>query len=373
MIREFGFHFEDRTTRVHIRNGFPPLDVIKEAFNQAGGVLLVCDTHTEPFAKTVLARAAPEDAALCVLPPGENAKNWSSVEAVISAARGAGLGRDGLFAGIGGGVTGDISAFAASVYMRGARLCLVSTTLLGMVDASVGGKTGFDFLGIKNLVGSFYPAEHVYMPLEALSSLPEREWKSGLGELIKTAVLEPEGTMFTLLKTMPVEALRREPELAGELIARSVEVKGRIVEADPRETGAGRALLNLGHTFAHALESAAGLGVLSHGEAVAWGLVRSCELGLALGLTPPERAREIIRCVEAYGYETAVPHPLLRGTRNPPVDYAGTFFDALKGDKKRKAGKLTFIVPAAQGAVSLGTDTVPEQLLRDIIRGYAID
>ncbi|MDR1374675.1 MAG: 3-dehydroquinate synthase, partial [Treponema sp.] len=303
MNREFGFHFEDQITKVHIQEPFPPLDTIKEAFNQEGAVLLVCDTHTESFAEAVLNRAPPGSAALCVLPPGETAKTWSSVEAIISAACGAGLGRDGLFIGIGGGVIGDLTAFAASVYMRGVRLCLISTTLLGMVDASVGGKTGFNLLGIKNLVGSFYPAEHVYMPLSALSSLPDREWQSGLGELIKTAVLEEGGAMFALLKTIPVESLRQKPERTGELIARSVEVKGYIVAADPRETGSERALLNLGHTFAHALESAAGLGILSHGEAVAWGLVRSCELGLALGLTPPERARAIVRCIEEYGYE----------------------------------------------------------------------
>ncbi|MDR2186121.1 MAG: 3-dehydroquinate synthase [Treponema sp.] len=369
MSREFGFHFEDRTTWVHIQDSFPLLHTIKEAFNQEGAVLLVCDTHTEAFAGAVLGRTAPEDTALCVLPPGETAKTWSSVEAIISAARGAGLGRDGLFIGLGGGVTGDLTAFAASVYMRGARLCLISTTLLGMVDASVGGKAGFDLLGIKNLAGSFYPAEHVYMPLEALSSLPGREWKSGLGELIKTAVLEEGETMFTLLKAMPAESFRRKPEQTGELIARSVEVKGHIVEADPRETGSGRALLNLGHTFAHALESAAGLGVLSHGEAVAWGLVRSCELGLALGITPPERARKIIRCVEDYGCETAAPHPLMSGDHNSTADYTETFFNALGGDKKRRGGKLTFIVPAAERAVSLGADAVPKQLLRDIIRG----
>ena len=369
MSREFGFHFEDRTTRVHIQNHFPSLDTIKEVFNQEGAVLLVCDTHTRSFAEAVLGRSPPEDAALCVLPSGETAKDWSSVEAIVSAARGAGLGRDGLFIGIGGGVIGDLTAFAASVYMRGVRLCLIATTLLGMVDASVGGKAGFDLLGIKNLVGSLYPAEHVYMPLEALSSLPEREWKAGLGELIKTAVLDEGETMFALLKTMPAELFRREPEQAEAIIARSAEVKGRIVEADPRETGSERALLNLGHTFAHALESAAGLGVLSHGEAVAWGLVRSCELGLALGLTPPERARKIIRCIEDYDYETAAPHPLMNGACGPSEDRMETFFNALEGDKKRKAGKLTFIVPAAARAVSLGADAVPKQLLRDVIRG----
>jgi 3-dehydroquinate synthase len=224
-----------------------------------------------------------QDLALCTLPPGETEKGWASVERILTAARDAGLGRDGLFVGIGGGVISDLSAFAASVYMRGAPLCLISTTLLGMVDAAVGGKTGFDLLGIKNLAGTFYPAAHIYMPLASLDTLPDHEWKSGMAELIKTAVLDT-GEILGLLKSMAGD--RRRDSLF-DLVCRSVSVKGRIVEADPRETGTDRVLLNLGHTFAHALESSAGLGRLSHGEAVAWGMVRSCELGLALGITPP--------------------------------------------------------------------------------------
>ncbi|WP_010255457.1 3-dehydroquinate synthase [Treponema primitia] len=316
------------------------------------GVLLVCDTNTEYIAKKIL---GSQDRPLCVLESGETRKGWASVEHIITAAKGAGLGRDGLFIGIGGGVVTDMTSFAASVYMRGARLCLISTTLLGMVDAAVGGKTGFDLLGIKNLVGTFFPASHIYMPLDALKTLPPREWKSGMAELIKTAVLdsaicdavprvetgETQVSLDKLKALGPFSVTNGVPSTLGELIERAVLVKGRIVEADPKEQGTERALLNLGHTFGHALEAAAGLGNLSHGEAVAWGMVRACELGLVLGITPESRARKITEIIAAYDYETTAPHPSMTD--------AALFMQALAGDKKRKPVNLPLLFPMHSG------------------------
>jgi 3-dehydroquinate synthase len=238
---------------------------------------------------------------------------------------------------------------------------LVSTTLLGMVDAALGGKTGFDLFDIKNLVGTFFPASLIYMPLESLETLPRREWKSGLAELIKTAVLDKKdgkGEFLSLLSALkdgflayekPGDFLAAHYETILDCISRSVLIKGRIVEADPRETGTERALLNLGHTFAHALESAAGLGRISHGEAVAWGMARAGELGLALGITPPEREKTIRKLLGSYGYEISAPHPLIRDRES--------FLRALEGDKKKKGGRLSFIVPAREGAELVYMDT----------------
>lgn len=358
----YSFTFGQTPSQVHIEEQIPSLETILKESNtsSAAAVLLVCDTHTEYITKKI-SRNRP----ICVLESGETQKNWGSVERIITEAREVGLGRDGLFIGIGGGVITDLTSFAASVYMRGAGLCLVSTTLLGMTDAAVGGKTGFDLLGIKNLVGTFSPASHIYMSLEVLKTLPSREWKSGMAELIKTAVLDSAETLdLVKSKKMPFldGALAREPGLhMKELIERAVLVKGRMVETDPRETGTERALLNLGHSFGHALESAAGLGTLSHGEAVAWGMIRACELGQALGITPPARAREITKIIAAYGYETAAPHSLLKDT--------GTFIKALEGDKKKKAGKLSFVVPDAERAVLVSADIIGLRLLEQIING----
>jgi 3-dehydroquinate synthase len=370
MEKDYRFVFGETPSRVFIRELLPSLD---EALGETGAprALLVCDAHSE-----YLARKISGDAPLCALEPGETAKGWASVERILAAACGAGLGRDGLFIGIGGGVVTDLTAFAASIYMRGVRLCLVSTTLLGMADAALGGKTGFDLLGIKNLAGTFYPASLIYLPLEALKTLPPEQWKSGVGELLKTAVLEGSPAALdqarALLPFMRgiFEGSRSFTEAAypvlAELIGRSVTAKGRIVEADPRESSpGGRALLNLGHTFGHALEAAAGLGSLTHGEAVAWGLVRSCELGAALGITPANRGREIRELVAAYGYETAAPHPLMQD--------AALFMRALSGDKKKKDGKLAFVVPNAAGAELVSAASLQPGLLESIINGDQID
>jgi 3-dehydroquinate synthase len=267
------------------------------------------------------------------------------VEAILGSAFEAGLGRDGHIVGVGGGVVTDLAAFAASIYMRGIDCSLVSTSLLGMVDAALGGKTGFDLLGIKNLAGSFYPASRVLMPLGSLASLPPAEWKSGMGELIKTAILAEDDRMLALLESSGEGsgpwAEGPVPGELWELIGAAVALKGRIVEEDPQERGSRRILLNLGHSFGHALEAASGLGRISHGEAVAWGLARACELGRSLGITPPERARLILGLLESRGYETAFPHPLMK---NPEG-----FRRALLGDKKKRAGKLRFIIPAERG------------------------
>jgi 3-dehydroquinate synthase len=313
------------------------------------GLLAVCDANTLGLAETILAgKAAP-----CVIGSGEAAKTWASVEKILRAAREAGLGRDGLFIGIGGGVVSDLTGFAASVYMRGAGLRLVPTTLLGMADASLGGKTGFDLLGIKNLAGSFYPADFIFMSLESLETLPPREWKSGMAEIIKTAALADQG-FFSLAAGLGDFLREPRPAPDGRLLdclSRTVEVKGRIVEADPEEKGEGRALLNLGHTFGHALESSVGLGTLSHGEAVAWGMARACDLGRALGLTPRERAEAVTGLLGDFGYELRSPHPLMRGT--------DAFLAALGSDKKRKSGVPRFIIPLKEGAAVVSEESSP--------------
>jgi 3-dehydroquinate synthase len=404
------FQFGTFTSSVHIGRELPSLKLIAGDFSRDEvffTALVVCDENTLPLAKAVVHQDGPSGAAglaakveYCVLKPGESAKNWASVETILRAAANSGLGRDGLFIGIGGGVTGDLTAFAASIYMRGCRLCLVSTTLLGMVDASLGGKTGFDLFGVKNMAGTFYPARHIYMPMESLKTLPPAEWKSGMAELIKTAVLEG-GDFPDLLESLaggyapgsfsarfPVEFIRDllegKAEKLAQCVSRAAAVKGRIVAADPRESkkapqnngtpggGGERMLLNLGHTFGHALESSAGLGAISHGEAVAWGIARACELGLALGVTPRERALKITALLRSFGYQTGAPHPLMGDE--------AAFLRALAADKKKTAGKAAFIVPDAQSAraVVWGSDYSPEKntggtgwesLLKQVIYG----
>ena len=308
-------------------------------------ILFVTDENTVKIAENIRGK---ENISVCILKSGEENKNWQSVETILTAAKNAELGRDAVFIGVGGGVIGDLTGFAASVYMRGCRLVLVPTTLLAMVDASIGGKTGFDMFGIKNLAGSFYPAEIVYMPLQSLSTLPDRELKSGLAELIKTAVLSGDD-FFDMLAETKKENLLKSGKLLT-LIEKSVLYKGTVTSEDFRESGK-RALLNLGHTFGHALEAAAGLGSLSHGEAVAWGIVQSCALGLLLGITPLKRAEKIKAVISSFGYDCSCPNKL---------SASDTFKTAMKSDKKKRQGKMTFIVPDEKSAKTV--DIEPDKI-----------
>jgi 3-dehydroquinate synthase len=324
------FTFGTVVSKVYIQEEISPIKTLLEDARQ---ILLVCDENTR-----YIAERTAENLPICLMRSGEERKNWAGVETILHAAIDAGLGRDGVFVGVGGGVVGDMTACAASIYMRGAGLALIPTTLLAMVDAAVGGKTGFNLFGIKNFAGTFYPASLIVMPVDVLKTLSPKEFKSGMAELVKTAILDENDDFLKEIESIGWEM---NGEFA-ELIARSVKIKGRIVEEDPRETGERRALLNLGHTFGHALETAVGLGALTHGEAVAWGIARACVLGQRLGLTPKTRAEQITALLHDLGYETSASHPLL---------YDKTLFmHSLLQDKKKRTGKLVFVVPVERSA-----------------------
>jgi len=372
------FKFNEYNTYVEISREIPSISNIKnkigiEAANESFKPLIIADENTEYIAAKISCAA---ECGCVLLKSGEENKNWQSVETMLNAAHKSGLGRDGVFIAVGGGVIGDLAGFAASIYMRGCRFALVSTTLLGMVDASVGGKTGFDLFGIKNLAGSFYPAQCVYMALDALLTLPQSEIKSGMAELIKTAVLCGDDFLEELAPLAEnygnIGKLLDDGTL-HKCIERAVLYKGGIVSEDFRESGK-RMLLNLGHTFAHALESVSGLGKLTHGEAVAWGIVRACELGAALGVTPRERARKIIKLVESYGYECSCKHPAAAASGGLASGGAELLLNAMKSDKKKKSGLLTFIVPDGQTARSIVLETEEEKRILEniLLNGYAV-
>ncbi len=286
-----------------------------------------------------------------VLAAGERAKRWRSVAAILARAAGLAMGRDGWVVGIGGGVVCDVAAFAASMYMRGCSLALVPTTLLAMVDASLGGKTGIDFEGWKNLVGTFYPASLLLVCVGSLESLPAREYRSGLAEALKTAIIGDPG-LLDLLEARREAVLARDGGLLEEIVRRCLAVKGAIVQSDPREQG-GRAVLNLGHTFGHALESAMGLGKWTHGEAVAWGTVQAAALGRLLGLTDEPFAVRIRALFAAYGF------PLEARARRDRMAAA------LARDKKRRAGRLRFAIPRRAGEVTI--EEVEEEAVRGLL------
>jgi 3-dehydroquinate synthase len=349
------FSFDGNKTTVLIERQIPSIDKIFSHLDcKPENNIIITDENVKPIAEKI---CDSNKIPFCTIKSGENHKNWQSVETIMSAALKRGLSKDSSIIGIGGGVICDLAGFAASVYMRGCRLILIPTTLLAMIDASIGGKTGFDIFGLKNFAGSFYPAELVFLPIECLSSLPQREWKSGIAELIKAAILDGDDFLDELsaMKLAPDGLLSDSRFL--NCIEKAVQFKGKIVSEDFRDNGK-RLLLNLGHTFAHALESSAGLGNLSHGEAVAWGIIKSCVLGLEMGITPPERAGKITSVLSAFGYDCS-----------GAALFASTdqFLEAVKNDKKKRQNKFTFIVPDEHSARTVVLENL--SILEKILNG----
>ncbi len=300
------------------------------------GAIYVADSNTTPLLKS--AEGFSGDVPLVELPAGEKGKNLDSLSIILETALKAGLGRDSLFIGFGGGVITDMTAFAASVYMRGAPVELVPTTLLAMTDAAIGGKTGIDFGSYKNSVGSFYPAKKIHISINALETLEEKEFHSGLAEVFKTAMLyNPE--LFNLFVEKKDKITSRSPDSLSQIVKLCVKAKASVVEKDVYEKGE-RAFLNLGHTFGHALESTAGFGKVSHGDAVAWGIGRALALGERLGITDPAYRRTVSSILTGYGWEDAPVHSSLSSVENP----AEKLLSAMQGDKKKKNGELRFIL-----------------------------
>ncbi|MDR1626957.1 MAG: 3-dehydroquinate synthase [Spirochaetia bacterium] len=271
-----------------------------------------------------------------VLAPGEDSKNWAGAEAILSAAFDRGMARDSLFIAVGGGMVCDLTAFAASVFMRGARLRLLPTTLLAMVDASFGGKTAINFGGCKNLVGTFYPAESITLSTAFLRSLPRRELLCGLAEIVKYAMLGDAVLYEDLRKRgegfFPPEGGLGDEAFLLDVLWRTLEVKARFVREDPEEQGP-RAYLNLGHTFGHGLEAATGFGRFTHGEAVAWGMMRALRAGRRLGITGERYAQEATAFLKALGFPEKV-----RGV------LAADILRAMEKDKKKKQGEIRFVL-----------------------------
>jgi 3-dehydroquinate synthase len=329
----FSFSIPDGTCSVVF---YPELTV--PSLPPSGG-LYVVDTNTASLLRRALNGA--EAANTVVIEAGEANKTLASVERILSRALELGLARDSLFVGVGGGVITDMTAFAASLYMRGARLELVPTTLLAMADAAVGGKTGVDYGNSKNCVGTFYPASSIHVCPSVLASLSEAEYRSGLAEVVKTALLYAP-KLYEILKNRSDEVLSRNESLMLEVVKRCVQAKARVVERDLRESGE-RMYLNLGHTFAHALESVAGFGTVTHGEAVAWGIARAHALGERLGVTDGEFARDTRETLSAYGWCVEPIHPSIKD-RFEATEGARLLLEAMKSDKKKKGGAVRFIL-----------------------------
>lgn len=289
-----------------------------------------------------------ENDILLILGSGEKYKTIETVLNIITTAGEADFTRKDIFVGIGGGVICDITAFAASIFKRGAKVQLVPTTFLAMVDASVGGKTGCDFDSLKNSIGTFFPAQKIYYCPDFVQYLPENQYNSGLAEAFKTAILFDK-ELYEMFKNQSVKINSRNKEILMDIICRCVKAKGKIVEQDFTEQGI-RAFLNLGHTFGHALESIQGLGAITHGAAVAWGISRSVELAYKKEYCMQAFKDDVFEILSKYDWETGpVPSMVVGG------GFGERLISVMHKDKKNLTSKVRIVL---QKGI---TDTVIEE------------
>ncbi|HKM65716.1 MAG TPA: 3-dehydroquinate synthase [Candidatus Acidoferrum sp.] len=284
----------------------------------------------------------------------EAAKNLKTVESVTRSLVRAGADRRALLVAVGGGVVGDVSGFVAASYLRGVSLVQVPTTLVAQVDSAVGGKTGVNLPEGKNLVGAFYPPRLVLADPKALATLPDREFRGGLAEVIKYGVIS-DAKLFAFLENQMGAILRRDAGALEHVIRRSIEIKARVVSQDEKEAGL-REILNFGHTFGHALESVTRYRRFQHGEAVAWGMMCAALLGHEVAGTPADVVSRIVALVQQIG-------PLPKW----PDVTAKEILNAMHSDKKARGGKLHFVLATKLGRARTFAD-VPEKSVECILR-----
>lgn len=322
--------------------------------------LVVSDTHVAPLyapgvAAALQAQRPQAQVLVSCVPAGESAKTLDHFAELVRELADFGATRDACVYALGGGVVGDLAGFAAACWMRGIDVVQLPTTLLAMVDSSVGGKTAVDLPQGKNLVGAFHPPRAVLADTATLRTLPERELRAGLAEVVKYGAIA-DAPFLDWLERNAQALLARDDAALAEAIARSCAHKAAIVERDPREHGE-RALLNFGHTFAHAIEAEQGYGGLNHGEAVAVGMVLAARLSARLGLAALADAERLAALLTRFGLPVALP---------PALD-AEALLARMRLDKKAQAGGLRFVLWDRAGAARVVAG-VDEDAVRAVLR-----
>ena len=303
--------------------------------------IVITDSHVAPLylarAKASLSQAGFK-AADIVVPAGEDAKSVEVAAEIWEAMAQLALGRDCVVVALGGGVVGDLAGFAASTYLRGVPVVQVPTTLLAMVDSSVGGKTAVNLPQGKNLVGTFFQPAFVCADTDALSTLPDREWRCGCGEVAKSAVIDSDDFFFWLLDHA-AELSARDAAVSAEAIKRCVVFKAGVVARDKTESAGVRECLNLGHTLGHAIESVAGFGTFSHGAAVAEGMRFAAGIARERGEASPD----FVAAQESLLDELGLPALAWRAS-------AEELLAAMKRDKKARGGSVRFVLASDVGS-----------------------
>ena len=281
---------------------------------------------------------------LITVSAGEKSKTLEQAGAICDQMIDAGLDRQSFIVGLGGGVVGDISGFVAAIFHRGIPHVQIPTTLLAMVDSSIGGKTGVNTAAGKNLIGAFHHPALVIDDVDVLKTLPRREFNQGFAEIIKHAIIA-DAEMFAALKDVDLENL-------APLIRRNIEIKSRIVAKDERDRTGARALLNFGHTVGHAIERAGDYREFLHGEAISLGIVAACDVSMKRVGLPPDQRDGIVDLLGQFDLPTHL----------PPKFPREKIFEALRFDKKFESGEVRFVVTPRIGSAHLSSDVTMEDM-----------
>ncbi len=358
---DYQFHVETPGKRTPIRVGNGLLSTLAPSLiaELSRGSRAVVVTHpglVEKYAQPLCdsLRSAGADCLLSTIPAGERTKSLATVARLYDNWAEHHLDRRTVVVAVGGGVLGDLAGFAAATYLRGVAIVQVPTTLLAQVDASIGGKTGVDLAAGKNLVGAFHQPEAVIVDPQTLATLPLRELRSGLAEVIKYGIIF-DNRLFAEVKEALPQILRRKSPSLLPAIARCCEIKAQIVSEDETEQGI-RAILNFGHTIGHAVETATHYRIYKHGEAVAIGMVSACLIGEALGITPSNVTSETISALRLAGLPIHL-----------PVDVSNEeLLQHAAHDKKARNGKLRWVLAQSVGTTCVQGDVDSELVLKSL-------
>ena len=323
-----------------------------QAVAPSGQCFLISDSNVAPLFADGVKKSligAGIRPTLITIPAGEKSKTLKQVGAICDQMNTAGIDRKSFVVGLGGGMIGDISGFVAAIYHRGIPHVQIPTTLLAMVDSSIGGKTGVDTRAGKNLIGAFHRPSLVIDDLDVLKTLPRRQFNQGFAEIIKHAIIA-DAKMFRILQSWKAGAA---PALQ-RLVKRNVQIKSRIVANDERDRTGQRALLNFGHTVGHAIERAGNYRKFLHGEAVSLGIVAACAISVKRAGLPADQRTAIVDLIARFGLPTRLPQNFPRKK----------ILDAVKFDKKFESGKIRFVVTPRIG-VAYVTDNVTLEDIRE--------
>lgn len=308
------------------------------------------------WGRKLTGKTRPTRSATILFDDSEPAKRLATVEKIARALISLGADRDATLVGVGGGVVGDVAGFVAATYLRGVRLVHVPTTLVAQVDSAIGGKTGVNLPEGKNLIGAFYPPELVIADPDVLGTLPHRQYRAGLYEIIKYGVIA-DAALFRYLERHMLALLRRDRAALEYVIPRCIGIKAKIVAKDERESGL-RQILNFGHTLGHALEAATGYKKFLHGEAVGHGMIFATLLALAIGILDVKGAARIVSLVLSVG-----PLPRIPSLSESQLRLL------LSSDKKVRAGEIGWVVPSVVGKAKWGI-AIPWRLVGASFRAF---